>query len=431
MNKLWQIYSYELSRNIRRKGFLFATIGLPVIAFIFLMGYDIYQNLSQDGSSDSNPLAALSLESLEKAAYVDHSGMFATVPERLAVVLTRYPDEESALGALEAGEIDAFLVIPDDYQETGDIVLHLPNLSMMLIIDGESVAEQLVYSTLASTLDEFRLRRLSNPVNFLEYDLSLEGGENGTSEAIENGKFLVVYVFTMLFFISLMLTNTYLMQTVIEERENSLIEIIISTVRPTQLLSGKILAMATLGIIQILVWLVSSGLLINFAGSLETYASILTMLNVDFRVDLLPLAIVYFVLMYFLYASVFGTIGALSGSSQEGSQYAGFVIIPTIIPFYFFPLIQTDSNGLIAVVLSLLPVTSPVTILMRMVIGIVPIWQVALSIILSLLITIAAMWMAGRIFRVQTLLSGQKLKPSDLPRLLFAENAPRKAKQIE
>lgn len=430
MNKLWQVYSYELKRNIQRKGYLFATIGIPLIALAILVGWDVYQNMSQDDSNDINPLAALSLERLENAGYVDYSGVFATVPERLAVVLTQYPDETTALAALESGEIEGYLVIPEDYLETGKIVFHLPNLSMMLIVDGEEVARQLAYSTFASGLDESLVIRLSNPVDFLEYDLSQDGGEDAVSEWVEGGQFLVVYVFTLLFFISLMLTNTYLMQTVIEERENSLIEIIISTVRPSYLLSGKILAMATLGIIQIVVWLVGTGILVNLAGNLSTYTVILQSMNIDLRVDLLPLVAIYFVLMYLLFAAVFGTIGALSGSSQEGSQYAGIIILPTMIPFYFFPLIQTDPHGMIAVILSLLPVTSPVTVLMRMVIDTVPLWQVVTSITIMLLVVIGGMWMAGRIFRVQTLLSGQTLKPKDIPRLLFAENAPRKVKEM-
>lgn len=431
MSKLWIIYAYELQRNIRRKGFLFATIGLPLIALIIMVGFDIYQNVFQDDSGeDSNPLAALTLESLEKAGYVDYSGVFATVPEHLEAVLEQYPDEASALVALGDNTIDAFLVMPSDYLETGEVVLHVPNLSIMLVVDGESVAEQLVYGTFASGLDELLLRRLSSPVDFQEYDLSKDDGGNGTSEEVADGQFFVVYIFTMLFFVSLMLTNTYLMQTVIEERENSLIEIIISAVRPTTLLSGKILAMATLGILQIVVWLSSVGLLVNLAGNLGSYELVFQTLNIDLRIDLLPLVAVYFVLMYLLFASVFGTIGTVSGSSQEGSQYAGIIIIPTIIPFYFFPLIQSDPNGVIAMVLSIIPITSPVTILMRMVIDSVPIWQVALSLALMLLTVIAGLWMAGRIFRVQTLLSGQKLKPKDLPRLIFAENTSRKVKEM-
>jgi ABC-2 type transport system permease protein len=262
---------------------------------------------------------------------------------------------------------------------------------------------------------------LSNPADFQVYDLSQEGGEGSTTENIEGGRFLVVYVFTLLFFISLLLTNTYLMQTVIEERENRLIEIIISSVRPSQLLGGKILAMSTLGIVQITMWLVSAGLLLNLAGNLSAFSVLLASLNIELRIDLLPLVAVYFVLMYLLYASVFGTIGALSGSSQEGSQYASVIIIPTIIPFYFFQLIQADPNGLAAMILSFIPITSPVTILMRMVITSLPIWQVALSLVLQFFTMLAALWMAGRIFRVQTLLSGQKLKLSDLHGLIFSE----------
>lgn len=418
MNRLWLVFQYELKRNISRKGYLFATFGLPLVAILIYVGFPIYQSFQSPEEEATNPLAELSLDRLERAGYVDYSGVFTEPSARFDDVLFPYDNEADALNALEAEEIDVYLVFPEDYLETGDVSVHVANVNIMLVGDGESLSEQLAYSTFASGLDEIRLRRLNNPTIYSDFDLSLD--TEGSTEADEDGEFWFVYVFAMVFFISLILTNTYLMQTVIEERDNRMIEILISTVTPSELLGGKILAMALMGMLQILCWaLVAYGLLI-FAPNIDAYTALLAGFNLEIKPSLLPLMAIYFILMYLIYAAIFGTIGAISGSAQEGSQYSGLVVLPTMLPFYFFPLIQSDPNGLFATILSIVPITSPITIMARMVIGDVPSWQIGLSIVLLALLAAGAMWMAGRIFRVQTLLSGTKLKFADIPRLVFA-----------
>lgn len=425
MRNFWNVFNYELIRNITRKGYLFSTLGIPALAIIAFIGYPIFQSFQSpdEDTETTNPIAELALDSLEVAGYVDNSGVFAQPARRFDDVLVAYPDEAAARTALEAGDIDAFLVFPSDYLETGDAVLHIPNLSISLLGDGQSLAEQLAYSTFASGLDELTLRRLSNPASYTDFDLSVNADDTeGATAASQDGQFFFVYVFAMVFFLGIFLTNTYLMQTVIEERENRMVEILISTVRPVQLLGGKILAMAVLGIVQLVLWVIIAATLFTFAGDMSAYTGILESLNIQLRPDLLPLMIVYFVLMYLLYAAIFGTIGAVSGSSQEGSQYAGFLVIPVMIPFYFFPIIQTDPNGTISTIFTLIPVTSPITTMVRMVVTDVPFWQIALSVGLLAVLAVGAMWMAGRIFRVQTLLSGTKVKMTDIPRLIFAES---------
>lgn len=416
MNKrLWLIYSYEFVRNIKRKGYLFATIGLPLLIAVVFFGFPLYQSFQNAEEDTSNPF-----DRLEQAGIVDYSGVFANPPEDFARFLFPYADEESARQALEAEDIDVFLVFPADYLETGEATLHLSDLNITLAGDGQAIAEQLAYSTFADGLDTVRLMRLSNPAIFTDFDLSVSA--EGSDAQSEDADFFLVYIFAMIFMVSLILTNTYLMQTVIEERDNSMIEILISTVKPTDLLGGKILAMASLGLIQIVFWLITGVSLFLIAGYIETYSTVLAAVDIQLNPSLFALMALYFVLLYLTYAAVFGTIGAVSGSAQEGSQYAGLLVLPVMIPFYFMPIFQSDPNGLIATVFSIIPVTAPVSIMARTVIVGVPAWQIGLSIALLVILAIASMWMAGRIFRVQTLLSGTKLKVSDIPRLIFAGN---------
>ncbi|MEM9951469.1 MAG: ABC transporter permease [Chloroflexota bacterium] len=421
MNRLWLVFSQEFVRGIKRKGYLFATLGIPLLAVVIFFGYAGYQSLQSPEEEETNTqLEQLDLEQLETAGIVDFSGVFTELPERFTEVIISYPDEASALNALNADEIDVYLVFPEDYLETGEATLNLPNLNLILAGEGQTIGEQLAYSTFATGLDEIRLSRLSNPAIYTDFDLSLSG--QASNSATEGGQFFALYVFAATFFISLILTNTYLMQTVIEERDNRMIEILLSTVTPTQLLAGKILALALLGLIQVVAWIIVAVVLVFAANNIELYATFVQTITVNFSVELFVMMTLYFVLMYFLYAAIFGMIGAISGSSQEGGQYVGFLILPAMIPFYMFSLIQNDPNGALSAGMSLFPITAPITMMARSIIATVPTWQIGLSLVILAVTTVGALWMAGRVFRVQTLLSGNNLKVGDLPRLIFASS---------
>lgn len=436
MKKLWLVYAYEFKRNATRGGYIFATLGIPLLAVLFFFGYPVVQNLISNDDAESQQeetadiITDLALERLEVAGYVDNSGLFGEPASRFDDVLIAYPDEDTARMALQEEEIDAYLVFVEDYLETGDVVLHMPNVSMMMMGDGSTLAEQLAYTTFASGLDELRLRRLSNPADFTFFDLSLQDNAedvetdaeaSGRTSASDGQQFIIVYAFAVVFFTGLILTNNYLMQTVIEERDNRLIEIFIATVRPSQLLGGKIAAMATLGLFQLLFWAATFIGLFYLAGNVNQYAEILANSNIDIRADLLPLMLVYYVLLYLFYAAVFGMIGVVTNSAQEGAQYAGFLVIPVLIPVYIIPLLQNNPHGMLGVGLSMFPLTAPTTIIARMVIDNVSLIEIALSIGILAVVAIGSIWMAGRVFRVQTLLSGKKLAVKDLPRLILSD----------
>jgi ABC-2 type transport system permease protein len=207
------------------------------------------------------------------------------------------------------------------------------------------------------------------------------------------------------------------MQSVIEEKETRLIEILVSTVRPTELLAGKILALGSLGLLQIVVWLGSVLLLVRFMVNLPALAT--TFLSGIFLPgDILPIFLIYFFLGYLFFAAAYGMVGAISNSLQEGPQYAVIFTIPAALPFYFFSLFVTAPDGTIPTAMSLIPFTAPLAMVMRVVISAVPGWQIALSIVLLILADMGMLWLAGRLFRVNTLLAGQLPRLRDIPRLL-------------
>jgi ABC-2 type transport system permease protein len=420
MGHTFQVFSYELLRSVRRRRYLFTTFGIPLIALALLVGYQFISSRTAS-NPDENDAAQDLVEQLDfsnvgRAGYVDQSGRFND-PGELASILTRYPDEAAAQAALNAGEIGLYYVIAADYLETGDVTTVQPRLNLGELENGP--VQRLVLNGLSQGVDPQIFERLVEPSHIQVTNLTLVGGEDRVQD--EGGSFLLVYVFAIVLMFSLFTTSGYLMQSVIEEKETRLIEILISTVRPGQLLAGKILAMGLVGLIQLVAWLGALLLAVQIAsgGAAGQIAGVLaTIANLQIPPNVLPALVFYFILAYFLFAGLFAIVGALSNSMREGPQYAVIFTLPAALPLYFISLIADSPEGPIPTALSIFPLTAPITMAARLVIAQVPFWQVLVSLLLLGLTAAVVMWLAGRVFRVQVLLAGQMPKLKDLPRLL-------------
>jgi ABC-2 type transport system permease protein len=267
---------------------------------------------------------------------------------------------------------------------------------------------------LAADTNPELLRRLGDPVTIEPYNL--QRASNAAQD--EDADFVMIYVFTIVFLMALFLTNSYLLQTVVEEKENKLIEILVSSVTPGQLLAGKILAMSVLGIGQIVVWIAALLLALRIVVNLEAFATATVLLNIRIQMDILPLMLVYFILGYLLFAAIYAGVGALAGSLRESSQYVALFSIMAVLPFYVFTVFVQTPNGTLPVVMSLIPITAPVAMMMRLNVTTVPPLEIAASLLILVACVALMMWIAGRLFRVQTLLSGNFPKLRDIPKLI-------------
>ncbi len=412
MRHIFQVFRYEFFRNIRRKGFLFATFGIPILALIVLFGYQGLSQITVD-NADEAPAQELDFDGVDSAGYVDHSGLFSQIPPELSSIITLYDDETAADAALKEGTIDAYYVIPADYMETGAIDEIVPAFSLNVINNGP--IRRLILSTLTAGINPTLYERLVNPSNSEEVNFSgLEVPDNVGPQGF-GSSFLLVYIFAIALMLGLFMTNGYLMQGVIEEKETRVIEILISSLRPSQLLVGKILAFGLMGILQMLIWLLVFIGVLQFANVLS---AISVLASIYLPLDILPLVLVYFVLAYMLFATAYGIVGAISTSAQEGPQFAVIFTLPAAVPLYFISLFIENPEGVLPVILSLVPITAPLSMTMRLLTTNVPAWQVGLSIVLLILTIMGLMWVAGRLFRVQTLLAGQTPKLRDLPKLI-------------
>ncbi len=403
---LLQVFRYEFRRNFRRGGYLFMTFGLPILGIIGLTAVVLIASLSTAAATRRE--GGGSPFEVSHAGYVDLSGMFSDAGP-LSDRLTRYPDEETAQAALSNGQIEVYYLIPADYLETGEVIAVMPQFSIAPL--NEELIQQLIVHTLTRGVDPILLARLQNPARFEEINLErTTTQEYGTSYAL-------VYTFAMMLTLGMFTTSGYLMQSIIEEKETRLIEILISSLRPVELLAGKVLAFGLLGLIQLAVWFGTVFAVIALAG-LASGAFFTSVAGISIPPLTIVLVIVYFILGYLFFAACMAAIGGLSASQREGPQYTIIFTLPAVIPLWFINFFLEAPNDTLPVVLSLIPFTSPLAMVERLAITNVPFWQVAVSLTLLVLTAAGTIWLAGRLFRVQTLLAGQFPKWQDIPKLV-------------
>lgn len=416
------IFLYELKRNFRRPGYLLTTFGTPL--FIFAIVTIISRTAASVGGDLSNPETAQQLaeefipDANAKQGVIDHSGRFTTIPANLSANVIPYTNEEEARAALDEGEIQAYYVIAEDFMETADVTIVIPEFSISRL--GEGNLNSLVLQTLSAEVDSELEARLINPANYTETNTALLASTEDASVA-RDANFLIVYAFVMTLMFTVFMTNGYLMQTLIEEKETRLIEILISSLRPIQLLTGKIFALGLLGLGQAVVWVAAMMLLVRIFGGEQASASLsilTTLAQIEFPASLLPIMLIYFVLTYLLFAGFYSVLSALLNSMREGQQYTILLILPFTAPLYIMPMIAAQPDSGLAVVMSIFPLTSPLAMIARLVSSTVPPAEILLSVALLALMVFVVIWLAARVFRVGILLAGQSPKLRDIPKLL-------------
>lgn len=410
-SRVLQVFLYEFRRNIRRKGYLLATLGIPILGFLLMFGFQLLTELT--GSNPADIANEIDFSGIQRAGYIDQTGLLPQPQGDIGERLLQFETVEAAQAALDNKDIDVFYVIDADFMETGNLTEYMREMSLTHIT--KSPIAQLLRENIGQDIEEKVLLRLQYPSNVKQINLtrSLEGDSADNVEA----DIVLIYVFSIIFLTAIFMTNGYLMQTIVEEKETRLIEVIVSSIRPLDLLTGKIMAMGLLGLIQVLVWLGSMLFLINLSNALPALAS--TVLGqIQFPLDKLPVMLLYLLLGYLFFAGGYSMLGAISGSMRNAQQIIGVLILPALLPYFFFTVFAETPNAPLAVVMSMIPITSPLAMMMRLSVTTVPTGEILLSLGFLLIGVIGIIWLTARVFRFQILLAGQAPKLRELPRLM-------------
>lgn len=411
MNKTLLILKNEIYALVSRPSFWLSVVGVPAAAFLI---YGVVYLISRSQTGESNPQAGLT-ELIEKfrppedtrpQGYVDYSGLIAVTPEGFpAEALAGFGSESAARRALENGEISAYYVITADYIDSGRIRVFTPEYNLI----GSAMKAQDLYWLLDYNLaggDPQFYQIVKDPLGWLERE-SLSPPEVQARERDRSSEaaFFVPYAVMMLFYMSILGSSGLMLNSISNEKENRALEILMVSATPQQLLLGKIAGLGLAGLFQVVLWSASALGLLRLGG--QTFALPET---IQLPVSILGWGVVFFILGYLVYASLMAGVGALVPNLREASQVTTIVIIPMMIPLFVISGLIEHPNGALATALSLFPLTSPTTMMLRLAAADVPLWQVVLSAALLAAAALLIIRMTAGLFRAQTLLSGQPFK---------------------
>lgn len=396
MNKTLLVLRHEVVTIISRPSFLFAVFGIPIIgALIFMIAGQLNKaNPSQNVLTQlfSNP------QTVQAEGYIDQSGIIKEIPSAVpANMLISYSDEASARQALEAGKISGYYIIAPDYVQTGKITAILSNFNPIGTSGQGSVLEYVLKVNLLG--GNAQLAALLNGPTNLIVESQTQAPQREQSNMLT---FFLPYAVTMLFYFIILSSASLLLSSVTKEKQNRVIEILMVSVTPRQLLTGKIIGLGLLGLLQTIVWVGTGRLLLAQSGSTFNLSSAFQLPAI-----FLVWGVIFFLLGYALYASLMAGLGALVPNMREASQATILVIFPLIIPIFLLSILINDPNGMLAIILSLFPFTSPVTMMLRLSAISVPIWQTLLSALILAVTAMLVVRAVARMFHAQTLLSGQ------------------------
>jgi ABC-2 type transport system permease protein len=404
MKKTWLVLKTEFINTISRRSFLLTLILVPLVPALILGGITLFSGDGDGSGEDSLGIFQPSEPEMISEGFVDEAGMIKELPDWIEESrLRQYPSQDTAQEDTREGLISGFYVIQEDFLETGAIRYVREDFNPLSALETTDIIQNLIDFNLLGA-DPQRFHLYENPVQIQQVSLAPEEMDRDMANPLA---FYLPYGVTMLFYVLILTSASLMLNSVAKEKENRVMEILMSSIRPNQLLTGKILGLGLIGLLQLVLWLGSGLLLLRMGG---------TTLNIPPSLQLPPellfWGILFFILGYLLYATIMAGAGALVPNVKESTQATFIVILPILIPLVMVGVIINQPNALMPVILSLIPFTAPNTMMTRMAVTTVPLWQLLLSIGL-LIITIAIVIRAvAKMFRAKLLLTGKKFSLS-------------------
>jgi len=438
MNKLWLIVKREYLVRVRKTTFILATLltplGIGLIAFV--SGY----------------LASSSMSSQKNIALIDESGLldakeisndqylYTKTSERLEELKDDYADQG----------YDLIIEVPkiDDLKAKKHVVNFYSSEKLSLItleqLERGLSRELKKYKVSQSEFDQKTLDELEIRVTMENANKSDDGSSSDKSSRMS----IVIssalsYIMGFLMYIVIFIYGSMVMRSVMEEKINRIVEVMISSVKPFTLMLGKIMGVGLVGLTQLMIWMILIPILLFIVGAtmgLDSAASsgeaaemlkqmeesgefnlalVLSEIKQLNWLLILPSFVIFFLGGYFIYSSLFAAVGSAIGDDLgEGQQLMLPIIIPVILALTMVSAVFNDPDGPIAVFGSMFPLFSPIVMPARLPFD-PPIWQVIVSILILIVSVIFMTWMAGRIYRVGILMYGKKVSFKELGKWLF------------
>lgn len=429
MNKIFLVIQREFMSRVKKKSFLLATILVPLIFPAIILGM-VY--LKEESEKNKEQETIYLLNESEVINFTDSDRYnYESVDGPL----------DSAKSTFAKSQAFALIYVPDiDIEDPQGIAFYAKTSPGVTLVRGfERDIESQIRDkklTIAGLTDE-QLDQLRTNVSIASFNIT-DSGDEKKSDA--KSTFWISYVMGFLIYIFLFAYGAQVMQGVIEEKSSKIVEVIVSTVRPFQMMVGKVIGVASVGIVQFVIWILLMGVVWTVAGSLlgldpsQAQAAgmageqqvqsneIMEYISDVNWTQIVLLFLFYFLGGYLLYGALFAAVGSAVDTPADAQQFMMPIMLPIIISLMgLFMFVFEEPDGTISFWLSVIPFTSPIVMMGRIGFG-VPAWEIALSMVMLVAGFVFTLWLAGRIYRIGILMHGTKVNYKVLAKWLMMKN---------
>ena len=408
MNQIWKIIKWEFMNRVKSKLFLITTFALP-----FFMGGMMYlptilmdlepEEISEIGLVHSDATQPL-VERFKGNVDVIHRLKNGN-PQ---FIFSRFDTEQEALDSVLSKSIDGYMFIPDNVTDTGQVNYYSLSLSNIKLYTSLSrILNQVVIEQrmVEQNIDASLVGQLSRRIAFETFEVDEKGQ---ASEGDELSSFLIPYLFLMILFMTVFMSGQLLLRSVMEERTNRTIEILLSSVTPDEIMRGKILGLGLLGMVQMCFYLIV-GLIVTEYKEMAT---------IEF--SQIPVFLIFFITGYLFYAAIFAAMGTFFTSEQEAQQSSGVVSIVAVLPIVFASYFITNPGSAFTIGSTYIPPLTPFIMIIRLGTGTVELPEILYTTLIMILSCWALLNLSGKIFRTAILLYGKKITVKEIFRWIRA-----------
>jgi ABC-2 type transport system permease protein len=391
MNKTLLIFRHEFLRTIKRTGFIILTLALPVLALLGIGVFNITSGIVKPPAE------------VTQIGYVDEVGGFEQFTTQENITFVRFNTPEAATQALINKDITEYFVIPQDFTSKGIIQRYVIQREVTPPAATTTAIKNFLSSNLlAGKVPTTTVAIIEAPLNLVTTTLTATGAVASEQGGLTN--LIIPGIFGLLLALSLSFSSAYVLQGLGEEKENRLMEILLSSVSTRQLIIGKVLGIGTAGLAQVVVWVISIPFLLNLASSsIGGFIS-----TIQIPANFLVLGVAYFILGYLLFAVLSAGVAAASATVREAQGLAAIFTLFAIAPFWFYSLILLFPNSPIWVVFSIFPFSAPVLVMLRLGMTGVPAWQLIASMAVLVLSIVGGLLLAAKLLRTYILMYGKR-----------------------
>lgn len=408
------IVAREYLERVKRKSFIISTILMPLFMVAMMALPTVLMVMS--GPEEC------------RIGVIDDSGKIAQTLQGGDEISFTTITDQSFDQAKESSEFDAFLVIGPD-------VVANPNASITFYTQGAPSiqTEQFVSSQIENTIETIRINNsgvenLRDIMKSVKVDVEMKTFRLDKEEETETSSMLsygMGFMATFILYMFIMLYGNMVMNSIIEEKNNRVLELVVTSVNPTWLMMGKIIGVGLVAVTQMLVWaaiiMIGSGWVLPMLTSMAAgadgsmMAAMSQLTDLTFMGQYLLYLILFLIGGYFFYASIYAAIGSAVDNLQDASQLQTVAILPIILAFVISMTVVNDPNSSLAMWTSFIPFTSPMVMMARMPFGIDG-WQMAVSLVLLYAGFVGMVWVAAKVYRVGIFMYGKKPTFGDLIR---------------